>query len=638
MNYTYRKSLITEYGAVKSADDYYFTLSLPEHKSACVAIYDLSGKLLDTVNPDDYRLAGNTDSFAASGLPKDGIQYEYICDDTVTDDPYMRAHSFKRQYGTEPGTDDSDRNVCTGLTYDWEGDECIGRDFSDVLAYQLHVRGFTKHPSSKVKGKGCFLGITEKIPYFNELSINQIELMPSYEFCEFDYEKPYYNAEHPVYQTDVTLDAEGNTVKNVPKLKLNYWGYKAGSYFCPKYNYAYSNDPITEFKDMVKALHKAGIEIIMQMFFAKGTDASLIRDCLRFWHIEYHIDGFHLMGENLPLNIVFADGILSDCKLYVNNIDRNSEMLMNSPLKYAADINSGVMYSARKFLKSDSDSLAGFVNALRSNPSRPYSINYLTCYEGFTLNDLVSYDNKHNEDNGENNTDGTDYNVSWNCGFEGPSSKKSVKELRIRQIKNALCFLLLSRGTPMLFMGDEMMNSQSGKNNPYCHDSSLTWLNWKRTKASDEIFEFTKKLIKIRKENSILHEPGELRGMDYRSKGYPDISYHQDMAWKADFSCGMLHFAAFLYGAYAKDCKCVSAGNESDEADSLYIAYNMHWTDHTFGMPRLKSGMRWELVAGSCTDEEAKAFSESLNKGTDEINVYKRSVLILKSCAVKEEK
>lgn len=619
-----------EYGIAKSGDILFFTVSLPAFNKAELVIYDLNGLKINSFDIAEYKLAGSVFSFSIESLEyTDGFQYEYLCDDEVVLDPYMTRRSGKREYGVKKDEKYCSRAIYMDDAYDFETDRQLNLDFSDIVAYQLHVRGFTKHSSSKVSGKGCFKGVIEKIPYLTGLGINQIEIMPAYDFCEFDSEKDTIPNNHPAYVTDVTLNEKGDVIKNEPKVKLNYWGFKKGNYFCPKYEYSYSDDAVTEFKDMVKALHKAGIELIMQMFFPKNTKAGLIVDALRYWYIEYHVDGFHVMGENLPQDSIISDNILADAKLYINNLDRHSDVAFEyAGSRKLCSVNDRFLTSVRKYLKSDSNSLSDFIYSNRNNPSDVHNVNYISCYEGFTLSDLVSYEYKHNEDNGENNRDGRDYNISWNCGVEGKSSKKAVKELRMRQAKNAICMLLLSQATPMLFMGDELLNSQKGNNNPYCQDNDISWINWKSSKSSLEFLEFTKMLIKYRKNHSIIHQNGELKSMDYISCGSPDISYHQDMAWKSELNNYLLHIGIMLDGRYAK----IAA--EQDE--SLYFAYNMHWENHMFGLPRLKKNTKWEVVFTTADKEECEEIIKDLADSQEEICVYKRSVLVLKT--VKEEK
>ena len=629
---TVKKSFKTEYGVVKLGTDYVFTVALPAKESVQIVLYDAKGKKLLDYDLDEYKLSGNVYSFSISGLnDSNGFQYEYIVDGLTLSDPYMKNKSLKREFSVEATEDDCNRAVINSKDYDFEDDTQLNLDFSEIISYQLHVRGFTKHSSSKVKGKGCFLGIIEKIPYLLELNINQIEIMPAYDFNEIEEVSEEIIGAPTSYPVNGLNSAFEDSSISKEK-KINYWGYKKANYFCPKPEYAYSSDAVTEFKDMVKALHKAGIELIMQMYFETNTRSSVIIDSLRYWYLEYHVDGFHVMGGSLPIESIVTDDFLANAKIYINNIDRNNPVFSNESISNVAEINNDFLISARRFLKSDSDSISAFVSANRSNPSMPKKINYLSCYEGFTLYDTVSYEHKHNEANGENNSDGTDYNFSWNCGVEGKSSKKSVKELRLRQIKNALAMLFLSQSTPMLFMGDETMNTQNGNNNPYCQDNEITWINWKLNKSSEEILAFTKMLTSFRKNHPVVHQMGELKNMDYLRTGFPDISYHQDMAWKSSLNNYLLHIGVMLDGSYANI-------NDKNLDDTMYIAYNMHWENHIFGLPRLKKGMKWTPVFASCNDEEYSEISNDLTFNQDEVCVYKRSIIVLKASksALKED-
>jgi len=610
----------TEYGVERINSDYYFTAALDAKESVYLSIYTIKGVEIDKINISEYRLSGNVYSIRVSGLNESAFQYEYICDGEIVKDPYMKAHSYKRKYSEILADTVVDRPVYSEDSFDWGDSEFPNVNMSEAFMYQLHVRVFTKHSSSKVKGKGCFKGITEKIPYLKSIYVNQIELMPSYEFEENETVSKKTGMV-PDYTTTYVPGIDFTKVDHEAENKLNYWGYKEGYYFCPKYSYAYSDDPVTEFKEMVKALHEAGIEVIMQMFFKKNTPHRLVIDCLRYWRMQYRIDGFHVMGENIRIEDIATDEFLTDVKLYFNNIDRNSFICTNFSNDNIINVSNTFMFAARKYLKSDGDSLSDFVNVNRAFPSKPYSVNYITCYEGLTLNDLVTYEHKHNEDNGENNCDGSDSNFSWNCGLEGKSNKKSVKELRIRQVKNALCLLLLSQGIPMIFMGDEFLNSQNGNNNPYCQDNEISWLNWKVGKSGEEILEYTRRLLEFRFSHKVLRQGAELKNMDYLSCGFPDISYHQDSAWKSSLNNYLLHIGVMLCGDY---------GVNSNEAkdDTIYIAYNMHWENHMFGLPKLKSGYKWEYIFGTCDADFTKDVVESLIESQEEICVNKRSVMV----------
>jgi len=600
-----------------------FTSSFNYSDSLLLNIYNTDGSKIIDIDLKPYHLFGNLYSICLLGKGIESILYDYCVDGKIVNDPYERNHQVIRQYGEKATDSNFEKSLLDANTYDWEEDQFPKIKYSDLIGYSLHVRGFTKHPSSKVKGKGTFKGIIEKIPYLKELGINQIELMPSYEFYEFNSDKDSIPEGHPRYASDKLVDDEGNVVANEEKLTLNYWGFKEAHYFCPKASYSYSKNFVKEFKDMVKELHRNGIEVIMQFFFDRKANRNLISEVIRFWHINYHVDGFHIMGENLPKNNLCTDEALVGAKLYFEFVSLDELGSQTSIMSSnVAEINKGFLTDARRFLKSDDGSLYNFMTAQRYNPSDIHRINYLTCYEGFTLADLVMYDYKHNEANNEDNRDGSDYNYSWNCGIEGPTKKKTVSSLRIRQIKNAMSLLLLSEASPMLFMGDELLNSQKGNNNPYCQDNEITWINWKLNKTNSEIYDFVKKLISLRKSYKGLHIDKEFMMMDYRSLGYPDISYHQDMAWKSRTDTFIKHIGMLIYGEYF-------------EEDSVYILYNMHWENHLFGIPKLPNVNKWECIMTTSTEMTIESINEELSDNPETLCVYGRSVMILKSNSVK---
>jgi len=253
------------------------------------------------------------------------------------------------------------------------------------------------------------------------------------------------------------------------------------------------------------------------------------------------------------------------------------------------------MIHARKFLKSDEDQVGPMTYHMKHNPLNFGVVQYVANQNSFTLMDTVSYDRKHNEANGEHNQDGTDYNYSWNCGYEGKTRKKKINRMREKQIKNILLFLMLSQGTPMIMAGDEMGHTQQGNNNPYCQDNDVSWINWNDLNKNSEIYEFFKELVAFRKKHMILHMEQELRMMDYRSIGCPDLSYHSDRAWYTDCNHICRHFAAMFGGEYAypqKESKTI----EQLPQRNIYVAYNMHWEIQQLGIPSAKKGYQWVKI------------------------------------------
>lgn len=522
---------------------------------------------------ENAQVIGNVYAMSVSGLDYSKYYYNFSVDGEIVTDEYAKALSGKKNWGKAC---DNLKGIIINDDYDWQQDAPLNIPFDETILYRMHVRGFTKHATSKVKHKGTYLGIVEKIPYLKELGINMIELMPAYEFNEIKKEnatsmKGQFAIESPV---------------------LNYWGYTDGYAFAPKASFAWTNTPggeVEEFKYLVRELHKNGIEISMEFFFPQGTNPKLILDCLHYWVMEYHIDGIHANCEEAVMRMVETDNLLCATKIFTYSFSNNTDFYSRkSEIRNIANFNDDFMVCARRFIKGDEDMLNTMAYKIKANPPGVAVVNYVANHNTFTLYDTVSYDRKYNEANGENNRDGAVYNYSWNCGAEGDTRKRKIMDLRKRQIKNALCLVFLSQGVPMLYAGDEMCNSQKGNNNPYCLDNEISWTNWNTNAMAKEILEFTKNIIAFRKKHKVLHLSQETRQMDYKSYGLPDMSYHGSKAWYADFSHFNRHFSVMYCGKYALLDK---AGEEQD----IYIAYNMYWENQEFGVPSVRNKKKWHL-------------------------------------------
>ena len=465
--------------------------------------------------------------------------------------------------------------------------------------YKLQVRSFTKDKDSGVREKGTFRGVEQKIAYLKKLGITGVLFMPAYEYreCSKEVKEP---------------ERFGERKKQV---RVNCWGYTGeANYFAPKASFCSTDYPYQEFCKMVDSLHGAGIECLMEFYFDGSVGSSQILDILHYWMKMYHIDGFHLMGKGVLPEVLVKDKWLSQSKLFFSDI--NAEQIYQKQIpsfRHIAEYNEGFLYCMRHLLKSDEGMIEEFLYRNKRNYKNSGVINYMADQDGLTMMDMVSYDERHNEANGENGRDGIEYNCSWNCGAEGYSRKKSIRRLRMGQLKNAFLMLLLSQGTPLIFQGDEFGNSQGGNNNAWCQDNETGWVNWKKLRQNKELFEFVKEAVSIRKMHSILHLESELKGADYKAVGYPDISYHSNQPWYYSGSPQYRHIGILYCEDYA-GC----------EKELLFAAYNFHWNEHEFGLPSLSEKMSWEQILTS--GEDAEIETEILKEEKTEKNKKKKEI------------
>jgi isoamylase len=473
-------------------------------------------------------------------------------------DPYGHGVVIPRDYRPDAARQPGD-NAPTAMksvvvdtaAYDWEGDSPLRRPSARTIIYEMHLRGFTRHPSSGVgeKTRGTFVGLIERIPYLQDLGITAVELLPVFAF------DPYA----------------------CPPGLINYWGYQPVSFFAPHPAFSSRQDPLgptDEFRDMVKALHRGGIEVILDVVFnhtaegglagptlgfrgidnpsyyiledggARYADYSgcgntlnanhpvvrrMIVDSLRHWVTEMHVDGFRFdlasilsrdsSGQVIPnppvLWDIESDPALAGTKLIAEAWDAGGLYQVGSFVGDAwKEWNGRFRDDARDFFRGSpgavgklADRMLGSHEVYGHKQRGPeQSVNFVTCHDGFTLNDLVSYNEKHNEANGEENRDGSNDNMSWNCGVEGPASDPAIEELRNRQVKNMLAVTMLSLGVPMIVMGDEVRRSQGGNNNAYCHDDESTWFDWSLTKKHADVHRFLRLLVARRLLRDVKHE------------------------------------------------------------------------------------------------------------------------------------
>jgi isoamylase len=577
--------------------------------------------------------AGQVYGYRAHGRfsPENGFRFDGT---KVLLDPYSLAvvnwENYSRKAAIDPGDNcaQSLRSIVVDIdSYDWEGDQHPRTPYSKTLIYEMHVKGFTASPTSGVADdkKGTFAGLIEKIPYLQELGITAVELLPVHQFDEQDAR---------------------------PGLS-NYWGYSTINFFAPHHAYSSRKDPtgaVREFQDMVKALHRAGIEVILDVVFNhsaegnelgptisfKGLDnrsyymldrtrenylnysgcgntlnanhpavGRMILDSLRYWVSRMHVDGFRFDlasvltrdVSGMPLerpgvlwNMEF-DPILAGSKLIVEAWDAQGLYQVGWFINrgdYFAEWNGPFRDDVRRFVKSDPNtvrSLAARVMGssdiyIKSNRDPNRSINFITCHDGFTLNDLVSYNTKHNLENGEQNRDGANDNHSWNCGEEGPTSNPQIEALRLRQIKNLLTIMFFSQGTPMLLMGDEVRHTQLGNNNSYCHDNQLSYFDWHLVEKNKDLLRFVRETIAFTQSLQIFSNDILLAVAD--SCDAPHAMYHGTKIYHPDWGENSHSLAYSMH--------------DSDAGERLYVMINSYWEPLLFQLPEHGETEAWYRV------------------------------------------
>lgn len=603
-------------GVTKDGKQVNFAIAVPDQKSCSLLLYPKGAKEAEISIPISAGSRyGDVRAVAIEKLPFRQYEYTYQIDGEEVLDPYAKAFRGREVWGASKLAKGQVRCKIPAESYDWGEDEPLELPLEECVLYAAHVRGLTMDASSKVRHKGTFRGVQEKIPYLKDLGINQLELMPIYEFEETAPE------EESMMRMQDRFRRPGD--------RINYWGYGPGYYFAPKASYASSDDPVKEVKDLVKALHKNGIELILEFHFPRQTDPNLIVDCIKYWAMEYHIDGVHVNGWGTPLTALAREPMLSRIKIYSEGfpMDDIYPWEYKPRFRHLAEYHDGFAMTARRLLKGEEGQLSSFAELVRKNSDKSGVINYISNHNGFTLADLVSYDEKHNEANGEDNRDGSDYNYSWNCGEEGVSRSRKINKLRLRQSKNALAMVLLSQGTPLIYSGDECGNSQKGNNNAYCQDNELGWVCWNNGKMGRDLRSFVKKLIAFRKAHPVLHQSQPLRNTDYLSCGLPDLSYHGNRAWYGGFE----HYNRYIGMMYAGDY--AAANSSKNQQDTmLYAAYNLHWTPHELALPTLPKGKKWYVAVDTGREEQdgiLEAGQEMELKEQKTMMVAERSIVVL---------
>jgi glycogen operon protein len=549
--------------------------------------------------PGAYCL-GSLRSIAIRDLAVEDYMYYFEINGQKVIDPF--AHGIcGREVWNDPARKANDYEVDAAFVreeFDWGESHAPEIPRAQMVMYKLHVRGFSMDAGRK-HGGGTFAALMDRIPYLKKLGITTLELMPVYEFEELEFPAKTKLPDYVKWQEeqDDTIKLPETSAEPLPK--VNYWGYKAGSYFAVKASYA--ADPAhaaREFQTLVRRLHENGMECVMEMYFPEDADHNLVLDALRFWVRMYHVDGFHLLGFHLPLTAVVQDNLLSRTKIFYENFDEVGSI--GRKHKNLFIYKEEYFYPARKLLNHFNGSMHEFADQQRKQGVQFGYVNYLATNNGFTLADLFMYNEKHNEDNGENNADGNPWNYSNNYGVEGPTKKRYINAIRRQKWRDAVLMLFLAQGVPMIWAGDEMCNSQSGNNNAYCQDNPLGWLNWKNEKNHKKEIDFVRQVIAFRKAHPILSSDAPFQFSDYKGVGCPDLSYHGENAWVLEPQEGRMALGMMYCGAYGADADAA----KGTHAEDIYVAYNFSSAMTMLAMPEPSKGRQWYLAIDSGNDAQ----------------------------------
>jgi glycogen operon protein len=608
--------------------------------------------------------AGQIYGYRAHGpyQPQNGLRFDGT---KLLLDPYGRSvvvpKSYSRRMAALPGNNAgfAMKSVVADLAaYDWEGDKPLKLPFSQTVIYEMHVGGFTRHPSSDLPSgkRGTYAAVVDKIPYLLSLGITAVELLPVFQFDE----------------------------QEAPRGLTNYWGYNPVTFFAPHVGYSEKREPLAaldEFRDMVKALHRAGIEVILDVVYNHTAEADedgptlclrglandtyyileenkayyanysgtgntlnanrsvvrrMILDSLRYWVAEMHVDGFRFdlasilsrdesgrpVGRPPILFDIETDPILAGTKLIAEAWDAAGLYQVGQFIgDYWREWNGQFRDDVRAFVKGDQGYVSKIANRFLASPdlyehkSREpeQSVNFVTCHDGFTLNDVVSYNEKHNLANGENNQDGHNHNFSWNCGVEGLTDDPEVERLRVRQIKNLLAINLLALGVPMIMMGDEMRRTQLGNNNAYCQDNPISWLDWSLLEKNREIFRFVQKMIRFRFGVSLYKEA--------HSQSLAEFLYQAKIDW---------HGTDLFRPNWGKDSRHLAFQVRGRNRQG-YIILNAHWEALSFELPSGPNGWRRIIDTFRPSPEDICDFAEAVVVSGRKYKAQPRSVVLLLS-------
>ena len=578
------KGNFKEYGAVKVSNTVTFTFVAPKLKESAILLFDKNTYELKhrIIVPCEFRI-GKVFSVSISGYKWNQLCYLLECDDQTYLDRYA-----KNIVGREKWMDDkrffNDYKVFGGFVeedYIWKNEKRAFIDAKDMILYKLHMRGFTMQHKRRANEKGNYKGILSLLDELKDFGVTSLEFLPLYEFEEMRFKS-----------TRVMKSGKKAVDIFEPAFGTNYWGYGIANYFAPKASYFGGKDASIHMKEMIDAIHERNMELIMEISFTEEADSDFIVDVLTYWMEEYHVDGFHLLGAALPVERIVVNPYFADTKIFY---DRFSQEVLYSEddAKHLFVYNDDFYYPLRRLQHHMDGNISDFADQMRRQGEHFGFVNYAASNTGFCLLDVYSYGEKHNFENGEDNTDGSNYNCSYNHGYEGATKKVSINRVRLMNARTALTSALMGQGIPMILAGDEMNNTNFGNNNPYCQDNEIGWSLFRQNKTTQRFRDYIRNVIEFRKEHPVLATAKPMQMSDYKHFGAPDLSYHGREPWVMGIGAEKKAIGILYNGLYSP----------SKNKEDVMLLFNFYYGEEVFALPKMSSNRKWYFVTNTAENE-----------------------------------
>lgn len=600
-----------EYGPRISGRDavtFTFAVNAASEKISILLFDKSSKKHISTIDLSDEQAVGLVYSVTVSGINPDNICYLLKEDKNIYVDPYSTAIVGRDIWADAKAREKQQFKVYSGISHiekAWK-DTKVSIAPADMVLYKLHMRGFTAGNNMTEAKIGSYKGLLSKLPYLKKLGITSLEIMPIYDFEELFLEN----------KSNISSNGKITQIQEYAD-KINYWGFGQADYFAPKASYFGGTAKAAEgLRSMVSKLHANGFEVIMEMAFAVEASADVQLDCLKYYVKYFHIDGFHIVGCNAPIERIAKEPFLGNTKIFYEFIPEEI-LCSESGRKHLFVYNDSFMNVTRQIQNHMNGSMVQFANHMRRQNGAYGFVNYMANVNGFSLWDSYSYGEKHNWDNGEDNRDGTNNNYSFNYGIEGKTTNKIINANRFREMRNSLTALMMSQSVPLIVAGDEVAATHLGNNNPYCQDNKVGYTVFSKNKSKQSLQRFVEKLIDFRKNHKCVRVETPFLMNDYKHLGLPDMSFHGSEPWMMSIGEEQKALGVLYNGAYV---------NEDEE---VFICYNFHYDTVEMALPLLAPGKRWRICFNTAEYKDDNDFSPKPIDNQQTIKVPGSSISVL---------